>query len=335
MTLRIHRYELRPGTDRAFAAGSVRTGALLEVTADEGTAGYADLHPWPEFGHVPLEDQLASLANGEPTALVNLALRHARTDAEARRRGESLFAGLPGIGSHALLTSWVDHPRTAFDACIARGFTRIKLKIGRDPGREAPALNAVADLPLQWRLDANARLTAGSIRDFLEALSPAARARIEFLEDPCPYDPEAWTALSTTTGIPFALDWQIPAASPPWPGAAILVIKPASQDAFALARAAVACGVDIVVTHSMDHALGRAAALWTAMSLRQRHGAVVRDGGLDGSGLHAPDDFTSAWEENSPIPRAPVGTGFGFDTALAVLAWRELEIGMGRGNSSE
>jgi len=316
-----HHYTLRPGPDPARAARSPRQGALLRVEFDDETIGYADLHPWEEFGHAPLADHLASIGTDQPTPLANLALRHARTDAAARRAGLSLFDGLPEVRSHALFTDWVAAPRSAFEQCAAEGYTEAKLKIGRDPQSEAEALNALADLPLRWRLDANA--SAGT-ESFLAGLTPAVRANIEFLEDPMPYESSAWCGLSEHEKIPLALDWELPATPPPWPGAQVLVIKPASQDAFPLALAAAHAGMEIVVTNSMDHPLGQSVALWTAMRLRQRHGDLVLDGGLQTVGLYAPDEFSKQICHRGPQTIPPQGTGFGFDEQLAAMEWKEL-----------
>jgi len=322
--IHIHRYDLTPGPDPARAAATTRHGALLKIDFEDGATGYADLHPWPEFGHAPLENQLASLVANHPTPLAQLALRHARTDAAARRAGLSLFAGLPEVRSHALFTDWTDAPRAVFERCVTEGYTAAKLKIGRAPERESAAINALAELPLRWRLDANAAFTLDSLTDWLARLVPSVHANIEFLEDPCAYDPAAWSGISKREKLPLALDWELPSSEPPWPGAQILVIKPASQDAFSLALAAAQAGMKIVVTHSMDHPLGRATALWTAMRLRQRHGDLVRDGGLQGDGLHAPDDFTRAFDDRGPQPGPTAGTGFGFDRVLQSLLWRVL-----------
>jgi O-succinylbenzoate synthase len=318
----VHRYTLRPGPDPATASPATRHGVLLRLDGE----GFSDLHPWPEFGQEPLAEQLASLAAGRPAPLAAQALSHARTDAAARRAGISLFAGLPTVRSHALFTGWTGAPRTAFEDAAARGFGRIKLKIGRDPVREAEALNALADLPVRWRLDANARFPdAAAINDgFLARLTPAVHGRLDFLEDPCPYDPQEWTLLTERTGLPLALDWQLPSPPPPWPGVRLLVLKPASQNVVPLAAAAVAAGLNLVVTHSMDHPLGRAIALQTAMQLRRDHGDRVLDGGLSGGGLHAPDVFQGLWSDLDPAPGIPPGTGFGFDEVLAGLAWEPL-----------
>jgi O-succinylbenzoate synthase len=320
--IRAHHYTLQPGSDPWRAAHSPRSGALIEVTFDDETTGYADIHPWAEFGHAPLEEQLASLATDHPTPLANLALRHARTDAAARRAAVSLFDGLPEVGSHALFTDWIKAPRSAFEQCAAEGYTAAKLKIGQDPEREAEALNNLADIALRWRLDANASLTdIPSLAVFLDWLTPPIRDKIEFLEDPFSYDPRAWSAACEQIKINLAVDWELPKAPPPWPGAQILVIKPASQDAFPLALTATHAGMEMVVTHSMDHPLGQSVALWTAMRLRQRHCDLVREGGLQAVGLYQPDEFAAEIKTKGPRAIPPQGTGFGFDGLLAKLPW--------------
>lgn len=320
MKIWTHLYALHPGSDPVRAARGPRRGALVKIQCDDGATGYGDLHPWIEFGHSALEDHLASLASEKPTSLAEITLRHARTDASARHAGVSLFDGLPEIRSHALFTNWAASSRAAFEQCAAEGYDAIKLKIGRDPERAIKALNTLADLPLRWRLDANGGFAEiETLTRFITRLAPALRANIEFIEDPCDYDPAAWSGFLER--VPLALDWKRPPEPPPWPGARMIVIKPASQDAFPLAAAAVRAGMEIVVTHSMDHPLGQAAALWTAMRLRKMYGRSVRDGGLQAEGLYQPDDFSAQLRIRGPLALPPPGTGFGFDELLAVLLW--------------
>jgi O-succinylbenzoate synthase len=312
-----------PGSDPTRAARGPRCGALIKVEFDQGNTGYADLHPWEEFGHPPLETHLTSLTSERPTHLASLALRHARTDAAARRAGLSLFEGLPEVHSHALFTDRTTAPRATFEQCAGEGYTAVKLKIGRGPESEAKALNRLADLRLRWRLDANASFRTGgeTTSAFIEALVPDIHQNIEFLEDPFPYNASAWSAFTERENVPLAIDWELPSSPPPWPGAQILVIKPSSQDAFPLALAAAHAGMELVVTHSMDHPLGQSVALWTAMRLRQRHGELLRDGGLQAVGIYAPNKFSEQIQTCGPQTIPPPGTGFGFDGLLARLPW--------------
>ncbi len=324
MKIWTHYYELDPGPDDARASANNRQGTLLKISFDDDATGYADLHPWPEFGHARLENQVNSLQTARPTHLASLALRHARADAAARRAGVSLFDGLPEVRSHALFTDWTRAPNEIFEQCAVAGYALIKLKVGRYPDVETEKLNRLASIPLRWRLDANARFSPTSLSSWLQRLSPEIRRNIEFLEDPCPYDPEVWPRIAGREKTSLALDWQIPDTPPPWPGAGIIVLKPSSQDAFKLAMDAARHGMEIVVTHSMDHPLGRAVALWTSMRLRQLHGDLVRDGGLQGAALYTSDAFSKCLGEKGSETTTPPGTGFGFDTLLESLAWQPL-----------
>src|SRR5687767_10845778 len=84
MAIFVHRYTLGP-----------RRGALIRVNG-----GFPDVHPWPELGDAPPDDQLALLEREETTPLTRASLHCARVDGEARTRGVSLFDGLTIPLSH-------------------------------------------------------------------------------------------------------------------------------------------------------------------------------------------------------------------------------------------
>jgi hypothetical protein len=60
------------------------------------------------------------------------------------------------------------------------------------------------------------------------------------------------------------------------------------------------------------------------MRLRQRHGDLVRDGGLQATGLYTPDEFSEQIQARGPQTLPPPGTGFGFDDLLSKLPWASL-----------
>src|SRR6476659_4640671 len=71
------RYELTPKRRlSAVADAGPRRGALIRVDG-----GYADIHPWPELGDLPLDEQLALLARGETPSLTASSLEVASIDA--------------------------------------------------------------------------------------------------------------------------------------------------------------------------------------------------------------------------------------------------------------
>ena len=66
----VWRYTLVPRRSLSPLAGArTREGALIRVGD-----GFADVHPWPELGDAPLDEQLALLARGETTPLSERSL---------------------------------------------------------------------------------------------------------------------------------------------------------------------------------------------------------------------------------------------------------------------
>src|ERR1041385_1670227 len=166
------RYELVPKRRLSGIAGR-RVGALIRVGD-----GFADVHPWPELGDAPIDSQLAQLARGVTTPLTARSLQFAALDGAARAASRSLFEGLTIPPSH-----WpgIDPP-ASFDV--------VKLKsIEQIPDR------------VRLRIDFNATLTAD---EFLALQLP--RERIDFVEDPCPYDAATWRMLRERTGLRLAID---------------------------------------------------------------------------------------------------------------------------------
>src|SRR5947207_12510223 len=88
------RYELVPKRRLSAIAGR-RVGALIRISD-----GFADVHPWPELGDLPLDEQLSLLARGVTTPLTARSLCFAALDAEARAASRNLFEGLTIPPSH-------------------------------------------------------------------------------------------------------------------------------------------------------------------------------------------------------------------------------------------
>lgn len=276
MRIWLHRYTLTPRRSlSAVAAPGARAGALLRVGD-----GFADLHPWPELGDLPLDAQLRMLARGEMTAQVLASLRLAEVDGDARRRGVSLLDGLVIPESH-----WPGNDPPA-------GFDTIKIK-------------GVQDVPdgVRIRIDFNATLTAD---EFLAIAQTLPRDRIDFIEDPCPYDAEVWARLRRETGLRLALDRT--------PGDAdVLVHKPALSADFPVSER------EVVVTSYMDHPIGQFGAAYVAATHR-----VSARCGLMTHVLYEPDAFIERIERDGARLRPPDGTGIGFDDLLERLPWKPL-----------
>jgi o-succinylbenzoate synthase len=276
MSIHVHRYELVPR--RALggvALPGVRHGALLRVDG-----GFADLHPWPELGDVALEEQLARLERGVPAPQTLVALGHASVDAAARERGESLFAGLEVPASH---WSGADAP-PEFDTVKVKGMQEV-------------------DERLRMRIDFNAQLSA---REFFQLARTLPAGRIDFIEDPCPYDEQVWSRLRRETGLRLALDRFDGVAD-------VLVHKPALQARFP------ATDAEVVVTSYMDHPVGQVTAAYVAASHK-----VSQRCGLMTHVLFEENAFSARLRCDGARLLAPEGTGIGFDDLLEELPWTTL-----------
>lgn len=285
MRLWVHRYSLMPRRRLSTVANEgAREGALLRLRTNAGSEGFADLHPWPELGDLPLDAQLAMLARGETTGQSAASLHLAEIDAEGRARGVSLFEGLTIPESH-----WPGNdPPGGFDTVKIKGVMRVPDDV-------------------RIRIDFNATLTPAEFLDVVETLP---YERIDFIEDPCPYDAETWTRLRDVTGLRLALDR---AAAPAGGSYDVLIHKPALQAAWPEEEC------EIVVTSYMDHPVGQLGAAYVAAS----HRAAARCG-LMTHVLYEPDAFIERMERNGARLLPPRGTGLGFDDLLESLPWKTL-----------
>jgi O-succinylbenzoate synthase len=269
------RYELAPKRRlSAIARDAPREGALIRVGD-----GFADVHPWPELGDLPLDEQLALLARGEITALTRRSLSFASIDEQARSASRSLFEGLTIPPSH-----WPgSDPPAAFDVAKLKSIDRLPERV-------------------RLRIDFNATLTAD---EFLQLRLPLER--IDFIEDPCPYDAATWRMLREKTGLRLALDREVAEE-----GVDVLVVKPAVQEMPSTSR-------ELVVTSYMDHAIGQFFAAFVAASHR-----ITNVCGLFTHVLYERDPFFERVRAEGARLLAPEGTGIGFDDLLESLPWKKL-----------
>jgi o-succinylbenzoate synthase len=261
-----------------YSLSPKRRGALIRAGS-----GFADVHPWPELGDEPLETQLDLLRAGKRTTLTRRSLELARIDGEARERGVSLFAGLQIPRSH-----WPgSNPPPEFDTAKIKSIDRI-------PDR------------VRLRIDFNARLRP---EEFLMIAEGLPLDRIDFVEDPCPYDGGTWSALREQTRLRLALD-RFHAEE----GVDVLVVKPAIQEMPQTAK-------EIVITSYMDHPVGQFGAAYIAAANAERLSARC---GLFTHVLYERNAFIEMIRSDGSRLLPPEGTGIGFDSLLEQLPWKRL-----------
>jgi O-succinylbenzoate synthase len=337
LNIAISRYELAPGRHHGGAGATPRAGALIRFEFEPGLFGYADCHPWPELGDIPLNVQLELLRTGGSTVLLDRSLVMARVDAEARSRGEWLFQNLEIPESHASFpyALGLDQNRiiadTRLDNLRAMGFNVLKFKVGQTPLIEIAELlrifPSLHSRRFHVRFDFNERLSLADVTGFLNTLMSEIGedlSWIDWIEDPCPFNAPDWDQLRAEFGLPLALDraalrleldHDLPID--------ILVLKPAvmnPEHIFALARA---LDVPVAVTSYLDHPLGQVSAAWVAARALQDRVPLV-SGGLATHLVYEPNRFSEElFVENAHL-LAPLGTGFGFDECLEDTEWQAI-----------
>ena len=315
MPLEFHRYTLwAKAAPNAATSRREFPGALIRT--EEG--GHGCIHPWPELGDATLEEELAALAAGRALPLALRALSCAMIDGRGRAEGRSLFAGLEIPASHYLWRGELDLDSQA-ELVKSGDFPALKLKLGPDLAESLGLVRMVAEAMggLPFRLDFNATLTAEEADRFFEELGRELRLRIEFVEDPCPFDSATWSQLGADWGVSLALDHGFRPDT--WnTGVALGILKPTRDDASLPSQ------VPVVVTSAMDHPIGQHWAAWWATGIAHRTPERFHGAGLLTHEHFEGEPCLDLVRSEGARLLSPGGTGLGFDEYLADLDWEEL-----------
>ncbi len=317
MTTWISRYTLEPRAAlNALTGARPREGALVRAGS-----GFGDLHPWPELGDLPLDAHLESIAAGRPTPLARRTLDCAAADGEAREGGVSIFHGLQIPPSHYAAGAG-ELPEFRF--LERAGFDCVKVKAGPDAAAEIERLNDAAPsllgTKLRLRLDFNASITLGELAEIFAGMTAGLAERIEFLEDPVPPDPAAWTEIRKRWHVLIAADREKPDPAC-WD---VAVIKPAWEPDETV-QEAIELGKRLVITSAMDHPLGQAWAAWNAAIAEKDYpGRLLACGLLSHTAFEA-NAFSEQLATDGAVLLPPEGHGLGFDDLLEGLEWKRLE----------
>lgn len=314
----VHEYLLRSGV--ALNAASKRrefAGALICVNG-----GHGCVHPWPEFGDAPVEEQLCLLSQGVTTPVTAMALRCAESDGAARRAGVSLFEGLEIPRSH-YSWSFARDTEAQMERVLAEGWPAIKAKGFAKHGETTRFLEGCAKRfetqGVRLRVDFNGVLDRLEFGKFLETLPPCVRKSLDFVEDPFPYDAAAWEAMRQRWGVKLALDkgWKDGTQ-----GFDAVVVKPARRDWRIVAQTHPQH--PLVLTSAMDHALGQMFAAYEA-AVALSEGQALDFCGLCTEHLFEKDEFFERVSSHGGHLSADrSGGGLGFGEVLEALPWRRL-----------
>lgn len=318
MKIETHRYQLKfKEKISVISEGSFREGALLRVTFDDGHVGYCDCHPWVEFGDLSLSEQLHALKAGGTTPLLSCSFKFCRLDAIARSKHCSLFEGLTIPASHLLVT--YDSPIETF---IQEDASLFKIKAGLNLQEEIDVLMSwITKFPeIYFRLDFNNRLNRGQFHAYWNYIPPKLRHRIDYVEDPYPFDPLLWKKDQEDLQIDFAVDQNGLTAFQHPDSARYIVHKPAVETL----PETIPSQCHLVITSYLDHPLGQMCAAYAAAILKLQAPEKVHFCGLLTHHRYHDDPFITEMISQGPLLKPVPGTGFGFDSLLEALPWQSL-----------
>lgn len=315
---------------------SARTGWILVLEDEDGVRGYGDAAPWPGFGSGETRTEADLTRVVEETGQTTLevlgpeaahALSLARLDLEARSLGRPLSAVLAEIGGRGVrekvpVAVLVDGPEAARRAVVG-GARTLKVKIGRgsvaDDDRFLAEVRKAAGEKIGIRADANG---AWSRDEAIDAVRLLARHGLQYIEQPVAADDlEGLHAVRARTGVRVAADESLRTpedveAVLEMDAADVLVLKPmfvgGPEAAIRLAQRVLERNRRAVITHSLESAVGRMAALHAAATLPESAPA---------SGLSSPFYGTDIGPTPAIVDghmEVPTDAGLGFEPALAL-----------------
>lgn len=340
MHLKVHFYQLPQSPN--FPRAHLGVGVLLALEGENHTFGYADLHPWPTLGDLKVQEQLQLLKQGKPTAQMQRALDYARRDLAAKQSQTTGVQYLKEIKNHHLILDkhiTLKNLNTLTTSPVNKDTVSETFKWKISPETAAPVsqvLNQAAlELPhLKWRLDANSLFNFKDILQFWKSLSSVCRQKIEFIEDPCPYEKNNWNHLEEE-GLPLAIDFEISHWSPNGPLEAsdtptssnkmIFVLKPAIQKTEDWKSFFKHKTNHFLFTSYLDHPVGLLHALWTAETFAQAFPNRLLACGLNFS--FSPSLLETFWNGlylDKNVWCGKKSPGIGYTQLLEALPWQTL-----------
>lgn len=322
-----NKYKLTPVTAfGSVAENTDRIGALVRVQWNDRLVGYADLHPWPELGDADIDTQLEAWRLGKISPLAEQAMWLAKRDAKLRELKLNAFSGKPKIKNHFFIGDFTKSSDALMEEVRRAGFSTVKFKMGRDLSEEAKFLyKFIKQNPFTVRLDFNAKTDVNEYVRFMASLLPAERERIEFVEDPVPFDADVWTELSKFA--PLAIDNEIDKvykANLKTLPFRHFILKPARQDVDKALDFIDRHDLKVVVTSSLDHPVGVCHAMLLASELKMSMPSRLADCGCLSFGSYRTNSFSSKITVMGPYMTETEGTGIGFDDLFQQIAWINL-----------
>jgi O-succinylbenzoate synthase len=303
----LYRYDLALSEPVKLKAATLhrREGALIRLTADDGSAGWGEAAPLPGFSSESLEDTIEQLRAAAPelvgremppnlpvtdssplldqvhltpSARFGLEVAILNLRATSRRQTLSdLLTDRPAktIYTNGLLSGSVEKVLAEASYMKEAGYRAVKLKVGRRKVYEdADLVRRIGEIlggGVSLRLDANRVWDFGEALEFARGISGV---RVEYVEEPLA-EPWRMAELAREWGLPVALDESLVGMPPEdlglHPYARAVVLKPTLlggvSHAWDLAERAAGLGVAAVLSSSYEGGVGIGALVGLAAAV--------------------------------------------------------------------
>lgn len=303
----LYRYDLALSGSVTLKGATLhrREGALVRLTADDGSEGWGEAAPLPGFSPESLHDatqqlrtaasllmgreifaSLSMLRESPPTELARLApsarfgLELALLNLAAASRGENLAGLLTDRPRRTVLINGLisGSMEGVFASALSMregGYGAVKLKVGRlGVAEDVEVVRGVGEIlgdGVSLRLDANRAWGFDEAVRFAEGI---AGVRVEYVEEPLA-EPARLAELARGWGLPVALDESLVGMSPEelvgHPYARAVVLKPTLLGGvwrtLRLANEAKALGMAPVVSSSYEAGVGTGALVALAAAV--------------------------------------------------------------------
>lgn len=322
------KYSLRPLT----LAGGLsylreREGAILKVAWPNGKVGYADLMPKPELGDPTLEQELLALKKLKMSQRVEQMIALAKRDADYRTTGKNAFQESKKVKNNFFISEVTKTDSQLLDSIKKQNFSTVMIDCGQNFEEESDHVRRILRMTnFMVRLDFNGKADFSTFERFITKIEPGLKPRIEYVEDPMPFEPDAWKEASRLA--PLGIENQYPLVQ--WekpelvPNIKTMVIRPSRVDTEKAIKNALQYNCKIVVTSSLEHPVATAHASLIASDLMTRYPLLVSEHDCLYQTFYAPHAFSGFLASQGPYLTNSPGTGIGFDAKFKTLNWDPL-----------
>jgi O-succinylbenzoate synthase len=304
-----------------------REGALFKVTWSNGKVGYSDLMPRPELGDLSLDQELENLKKFKMSSLVEQMIALANRDADFRSTGKNAFQDSKKVKNSYFISEVTSTDSSLFEKIRSQKFSTLMIDCGQNFEDEAEHVRRILRMTnFIVRLDFNAKADFSILERFMAKIEPGLKPRIEYIEDPMPFEPSSWA--EATNLAPLAIETQYPHVQ--WdnpslvPKIKTLVIRPSRFDIDKSIKNALQYNCKMVVTSSLEHPVSTAHASLVASDLMIKYPLLVSDHDCLYQTFYAPHSFSGYLTAQGPYLTTSPGLGIGFDAKFKALNWDPL-----------